>query len=630
MSVAELAAFVSARVDRWAWRNRHTRQTPVLLGQGQDFDLTVTASRKERRPPPTLQARDYPKWLSAAWKTRDTWRAEQVYGLNPRVYAELEHELLESETQWRQGGDPAAIQRRVQNQLQRFQQEQTAAQQATPQPAPRSLAEVAPGSSKTFGKTTAALDELLSQFSAQTASLPADKAAAVKNKLIAAFEEKTKDAPASELAAAVFHAALEQTMPTPDTLRLLDSLLRRRQAQPQYAETMFLRWLVELADKTPAAAWPTDLVRQALSLTDKSGRASQQRIPLPWTRGLLDKAGQSLHDGVTLLGAAGFAPAGLANQRLEDARQAYDTALAYGTTLEQAVRLCDRGFAMLPGYAVCLDAVPRAEQRWLDATETFRQLADAPAPPGKVTLSEDELQTVVEGIHCKLTLASESLEDLQRPFRDFHLRRLVGECERDDAGPEAYLQVRGLLCSALLTAENRQALWNAAQGYALRHESATLKRDWRDFQTAALTLPLENYAPERFENLRLQRERVWIRRSLAALRLGGIGNAAVKPLQDEIDKPLEQAGGKDNLKHVTRESAELLSALRRQWGADLQAKLAATTDLLALDRLAQDCSAVGNFGPTRRPREESLATAGLAACGSALALAGRRMSLQVS
>src|SRR5205085_1754531 len=34
VTATELAEFVRARVARWAWRNRQTRQLPVLLGNG--------------------------------------------------------------------------------------------------------------------------------------------------------------------------------------------------------------------------------------------------------------------------------------------------------------------------------------------------------------------------------------------------------------------------------------------------------------------------------------------------------------------------------------------------------------------------------------------------------------------
>src|SRR5207245_617452 len=47
VSVEELAAFVTHRVDRWAQQNRGCRQTPVLVGKAQNFDLLVAGANAE-------------------------------------------------------------------------------------------------------------------------------------------------------------------------------------------------------------------------------------------------------------------------------------------------------------------------------------------------------------------------------------------------------------------------------------------------------------------------------------------------------------------------------------------------------------------------------------------------------
>src|SRR5205823_385580 len=48
VSVHELAAFLQARVDRWAVLNRSSRQTPVLLGLGEDWELVALDHGKAR------------------------------------------------------------------------------------------------------------------------------------------------------------------------------------------------------------------------------------------------------------------------------------------------------------------------------------------------------------------------------------------------------------------------------------------------------------------------------------------------------------------------------------------------------------------------------------------------------
>ena len=93
VSVGELAGFVKANVDRWAWHNRRVHQTPLLLGPSDhDFALTTTDS-----PPPDKEApldRDYPAALKAAWDLRDGWLADATVWTPPDVYRRLEDATL--------------------------------------------------------------------------------------------------------------------------------------------------------------------------------------------------------------------------------------------------------------------------------------------------------------------------------------------------------------------------------------------------------------------------------------------------------------------------------------------------------------------------------------------------------
>src|SRR5262249_40966411 len=100
ISVRDVAAFVAARVDRWAFRSRGVRQTPLLLGSGDDFslgaldhgqpyehtplppDLTksvaASAPAKETTKDNKEAKSPYPSWLLDGWKLRDRWWQEGV------------------------------------------------------------------------------------------------------------------------------------------------------------------------------------------------------------------------------------------------------------------------------------------------------------------------------------------------------------------------------------------------------------------------------------------------------------------------------------------------------------------------------------------------------------------------
>jgi hypothetical protein len=105
VSLQELAGYVTAHVEQWTLRHRGVRQSPRLHGPSDDYPLVAVDSRAAPpAEPPELS--DYPEWLSAGWKLRDSWLDDESYRLTPRTFQELEAALLRAEQQWR-GGFPA-------------------------------------------------------------------------------------------------------------------------------------------------------------------------------------------------------------------------------------------------------------------------------------------------------------------------------------------------------------------------------------------------------------------------------------------------------------------------------------------------------------------------------------------
>ncbi len=110
VTVKELAAFVEKHVDRWAARNRATRQTPVLLGKGADFGLVVFDRARIEPTPEVAEAKPYPAWLSTGWKLRDQWLADESYSTAPQAIRRLEALQLHAEQRWRGGAQADNLQ----------------------------------------------------------------------------------------------------------------------------------------------------------------------------------------------------------------------------------------------------------------------------------------------------------------------------------------------------------------------------------------------------------------------------------------------------------------------------------------------------------------------------------------
>jgi hypothetical protein len=121
VTAAELAAFVRARVGRWATDAGGRPQTPTLSGNGGDFTLRSGVSSAPVEEGPTVgDPPAYPDWLLAGWKTRDQWLDAGRAATAPRAVQHLEAALIGAETALEAGTAAADVQRRVQDAVPRL------------------------------------------------------------------------------------------------------------------------------------------------------------------------------------------------------------------------------------------------------------------------------------------------------------------------------------------------------------------------------------------------------------------------------------------------------------------------------------------------------------------------------
>jgi hypothetical protein len=641
VSVAELTAFVRDRVDRWAWENRRTRQTPVLYGSGEDFQLTAVW-RGWRRPspgPPALAPdEDYPGWLLDDWKRLDGWRQDLAYRARPRSFRQLEAVVLRAEEAWRGGQADADVRADRQPFLDRLQAQLEEARLVGKNPQPRSLAVlVAQGHAPDEALVTQ-VEQLVLQMKRQTQGLAPDKAEPVRAKLIADFSAKLKDrgkppAPAApgqappapnqpppeqaapgpsaeepkpgagaadadlpfHLAWAVCAAARNENRPGPDTIRFLDQLLLEQMPEPRYVETVTLHRLAGLAARTAPADWPVDAVYWLLQVVALGEQAISRPEPFPWLRGLLDEAAQTRYEGEYLFWAHGYAAPEDAAGVLRLAANRFRTALTYEDDLDRVQRALADALAFLPAYAAYVDAVPASEDAWSTAVQEAGQLLEAADPAGRAAPSrvEDELRgpspantpadlrLKAVGWRQRAERLQGLLDQLRTPLAGEDLAGLIHRSQAPAAQPPLADELDVLLMVPSLKAADRLAVWRARRQLGRRLLEGTLHADETSAQPAQPSFPGDTADTQQLVRDQRRRAERRARMAQALLGLGGLSAADLGPLNDALQKAANSRG--DAGKEDPLDSLGTL--VRRAWVQQLSARLQAATGLGARARV---------------------------------------------
>ena len=613
VSVREMAALVAARVDRWALHNRASRQTPVLYGRAEDFDL-VALPHGTRRPPLPLPGKDlYPAWLAAGWKLHGQWRNDASPQTNPRLIRQLEATMLCAERQWSHGGNAGRIANSLRVELDLLQRKFKKVCRETVRPQPRSLAMAAAAGHEPDDAVADAVVELLKTLEAKTAGLKPEKVQEVQAKLIGEFQEKIKDKQSLDLAIAIFGQATADTKPRPETIRLLDSLLRSRQPRPRYVETLFLGRLAELAGQIPPAAWPTETVRRGLAVVEQGEQADCRERSLPWVRDRLDDAARKRHDGEYLFWARGYAPSGEADELLQQAADDYQGILAQQDMVESAYDTLNQALAFLPAYVPYLEHDPRNQDGWLATVQATRELATAlqagprvlesdsqprPAPPSQhAQPPAKEHRKRLEEVLQKVSAVQNGLEDLYQPFTAHNLLRLTRQCKWKEASPSVRREVKAILATPFLQGKDRVALWYAGRDLSRRLHQETVSLDQTEDLLEQPTCFMEQYDPKPFQRkescLGAQRTR-W---SIALLRLAALDEEHIRKLQTAWTAAVARAAGagrdpvprtgEDPAASLPSDSTALANAVRDAWIEQLPAQIKSSNDLTAEDRFSR-------------------------------------------
>lgn len=481
ISAYELCRFVRHHVARWAAVTQGMPQTPQMLDVRGDFDLVAVSTREQRKyrqPIAELKARPYPKWLTAAWQQRDALAVTPAMHRLPRLFLEFEHDIQLAERQWRNGADPAALQRDLKSRLTVLHSRLQAAESRLDLVDPQSLAVVRRRGHQADPKIAARLDALLQQAAGATAAGPPDKAQAAIAAAADKFNQDTAKSPEIDIALAAVDALYRDASPGPEVVRLLDQVVAHRQPQPQYAETALLHRLASLGRQTPGSSWQTDQVRLALRVMRLAEEAQAAERPFVWTQAPLTEAAQRRHNGEVLLLRPGYAHLDETGAALSAAEHGLQAVLANQATLRGAYDALDEARLRLPQYGACLTYLPEHADAWSRAVRLAGEVdaaleIDVEGPP----LSNKELGRRLEPVRQKAALLSTALSEINTPWTDERIGELCRAGQSMEDGASAARQMRGLLAAPWIEAQQRKKLCQAFLELEMRLHRQVMEAD---------------------------------------------------------------------------------------------------------------------------------------------------------
>ncbi len=577
----ELVDYVIPRVDRWAFRCRGVRQTPFLLGEQSDFSIAPRRrSALEPRSAP-LADRAYPDWLEGGWSLRDRWRNEQAVRFAPWALRGVDAALLAAENSWCAGGDLDRIHNHLTKEMESLTSDYETAR-LLPHPVPRSLALAFALGEKLDERVSLAMAKFLEDRADPGEGLKAEDLAAARAKQVAEFQKATAGSSDFAFAQAVFHAA-NSARQMPAELIFLDNLLRVRQPDPLFVETLLLRRLADRAQLSAAGSdWPAEPVRLALAAADRGEPAQSRQWSFSFVRSWLDLAARQRHLGEIALFSPGFVSTDEAEHRLHHAVELYDAIVLCQAIIDHAWDLRDEALAVLPAAVELLNADRHLDAAWKLAVEATRDLDEllstGASRPGPVTEESPatDLFVAVAPIRSGLEVLEQRLGVLRQPTSTPALKDLIAQVESMRADAQTWRQLDAALATPFVAAKDRAAVWTAARDLERRLLEPILSSEPEDTdRQLAASQPTAEPRGQRDSVAKEAARRAGV--SIGMLSLAGGADpgrlAELEKLREEVSRG-------------TMDWPKLGQALRLAW-IDPQANTSDDTELARQERMAR-------------------------------------------
>lgn len=527
ISVKELAAFLQARVDRWAVRNRGARQTPALLGRGSDFALATVDHGKVREPAAGPPEPRYSEMLVRSWQE------SADLGLSAREFQWRRATNLWME-QNRAGAEEVVGTLLIHNPLPPGRDGAVTFTHA-------SFPEAA---KKTLDEQRRLLDQQL------LGAKPAD-AERFKKRFVEDLRAKLPD---DQLDAAVFAHVLADPRLDPGTLRMFDQMLHpAANAIPRREEALRLRQLADLAMRIEVQAWPRDIIESLLRASDLGEKAWKQTPHLPGYFALLEEPSLALHAGEVRLWARGHTDLDDAKKLLTTAHEQFHRVMKLNERWEKCATPLDEALAELPWYLEAMETLPELRKPWEKAAASARALAASlPSLPGRGAGGEGAGQSSwtlkTNNLSAQLTTAEKHLATLQHhrqalhaPFARDAIARLERQCRAPNADATIRQTTEAMLSVAApaLRADDRIALWQAVQMLSRRLNEETLALDRQDDEAQRVTPMIASKGPiedaTRHASLRAR----W---RLALFEVAGVSPERLQSLRKGLERNHQDQG----------------------------------------------------------------------------------------
>ncbi len=454
VSVRELAAYVQARVPRSVSMHRGAPQHPPLLGQGPDFAL-ASFTTPPAQSAPAQRAAKMPPWLGEAWEICERMLRDGSFRRNPRAFQRMQNLVLQTGEACR--SSPVAIE--AQNSfLKQFEDLRSQFLAPSP-PAGFSLAqETARKASVHISK----IQESLLQLQQQCARAKPEESERMKARFLTNWTLTTLEAPVSERDQAVLNWLTDKTAADSPSIYWADALLRAGgDAEPRFTETLTVRLLADLAQRTPQDAWSETLAQQVLTLAQLAEQPLCHPESLSWFRADLNAAAQCRHEGEMALWARGYVPVDRAAKLLSQAERQYLEVNRRVEKLASAQELADRAMMALPGYRPLLDVQPEQQSTWQEAVRLNTALMDLLSSSPLDREARDQTLARIGADAEKLREHLQTLAEASAPAR---VERLVQQSEAADAGAAILAELEALLAmgAGWLQPGNREKAHQAA------------------------------------------------------------------------------------------------------------------------------------------------------------------------
>ncbi|MCZ2342099.1 MAG: carboxypeptidase regulatory-like domain-containing protein [Bacteroidales bacterium] len=569
ISVRSLAAFLRARVDRWVRENHGERQTPILLGDGADFDLSVAGQAKRPVPnPPDTPSTVDP--LTHAETLLHTWRTDGTLSLSPRWYQKIQtaaHIIKMEERSGRFGikagkDYKSLLDSLIDNILQSKAQWES---QLPNLDFPSSLARATRTGDKTDADVMTALQALFQADREIPANNPSARTAA-REKGIQAFVK----AAAGKSAFAVESALMEQAWAcadNPEQLALLGSVITARNTRLAYMETRFLERWITFITQLPSEQWNPRLTRAALAAVTKTEEVCARPELIMWAKDILDECVRNRWEGEILVNNWNYVPLTEIERRFAECSRLAGILITFSDTFQAARTATDLTLANLLPQVAWLTANPDRYSLWQDELQAVQAIAPLLQPSPQPQTAAN-LQSLTSRLRYEAAILQDRVNLLNNTAYGTAADWMLTAADQSNTGADVWKRINAVLTLPAMPLARRAAFQAAHTHLAQSLNAKTITNDNSDndnkIKTDAIPYQFSMTGQETTHEIRAMQIRV--RCHIDTLRLCGLPEATLKPLEDDLAQATRQNDS------TARVWLDLAAGLSQAWSTGIAAR----------------------------------------------------------